>query len=155
MDDLMTSQPTRGLRFPNFEMLDARVASALKRIISNPYFGRRISVEEQKAPTQYRFHRGRQIAQMIYELVRVAGAHEAALDLTYLFSVSLQGDDIQDFDTGWKQDLLSADEIPKENVLESLYKMRLRESVQLQTAFAMYCMNKTWINVDRCQATRG
>ena len=36
---------------------------------------------------------------MIYEYSRVTGAHGAVLDLTDLFSVSLQGDDIQDFDT--------------------------------------------------------
>ena len=54
MDDLMASQSTRGHRFPNFEMLDANIATALKRIISNPYFKRRISLEEQKAQTRDR-----------------------------------------------------------------------------------------------------
>ena len=49
VDDLMTSQSLRGLGFPNFEMLDAKIASALKGIISNPYFRKRISVEEQKS----------------------------------------------------------------------------------------------------------
>ena len=42
--------------------------------------------------------RGRQIADMIYEHFRIAGAHEAVLDKTDLLSVSLQSDDIQDFD---------------------------------------------------------
>ena len=82
LDDLVTSQSTRGLRFPNFEMLDAKIASALKRIISNPYFKRRISVEERKARTQDRYLRGRQMAYMIYDHFRVTGAHGAALDLT-------------------------------------------------------------------------
>ena len=75
---------------------------------------------------------------MIYDHFRVSGAHDAALDLSALFTVSLQGDDIQDFDTRWDQALLSASEVPKENVLESLYKMKIRESVQLQTVLAMY-----------------
>ena len=52
---------------------------------------------------------------MIYELFRATGAHDAALDLSDLFNVSLQGDDTQDFDTRWDQGLLSASEIPKEN----------------------------------------
>ena len=99
VDDLMTSQSRRWLRFPNFEMLDAKIASALTRIMSNPYFQRRINVEEQEARTQNRFLRGRLIAYMIYEHFRVTGAYEAALDLTDLFSVSLQGLDTQDFDT--------------------------------------------------------
>ena len=38
MDDLMTSQSIGGYRFPNFEMLDAKLACALKKIIPNPYF---------------------------------------------------------------------------------------------------------------------
>ena len=36
---------------------------------------------------------------MSYERSRAAGAHETALDLSDLFTVSSQGDDIQDFDT--------------------------------------------------------
>ena len=66
---------------------------------------------------------------MIYEHFRATGAHEAALDLSDLFNVSLQGDDIQDFDTRWDQAPLSESEVPKENVLESLCKMRISESV--------------------------
>ena len=32
---------------PNFEVLDARIASALNRIIHNSHFKRRVSLEEQ------------------------------------------------------------------------------------------------------------
>ena len=118
-------------------MLDAKMASALKRIITQKYFRRRTNVEEQEAHQFNRFLRGRQIAYMIYEHFRAIGAHAAALDLSDLFNVSLQGDDIQDFDTRWDQALLSPSEAPKENVPESLYNMRIRESVQLQTVLAM------------------
>ena len=45
VDDLITSQSIGGFVFPNFEMLDAKIASALKRIISNQYF-RKSSDEE-------------------------------------------------------------------------------------------------------------
>ena len=34
---------------PDFELLDARIASALNRIIHNTQFKRRVSLEEQKA----------------------------------------------------------------------------------------------------------
>ena len=34
---------------PNFEVFDARIASALNKIIHNSHFKRRISLEEQKA----------------------------------------------------------------------------------------------------------
>ena len=59
---------------PNFEVLDARIASALNKIIHNSHFKRRISLEEQKAQKQDRFLRGRQIAYLIYEYFRVTGS---------------------------------------------------------------------------------
>ena len=62
VDDLLMSRSMKGLVFPNFEMLDAKIASALKRIISNQYCKRRISLEEQKAQTREGFLRGRQLA---------------------------------------------------------------------------------------------
>ena len=37
-----------GYRFPNFEMLDAKIASAMKKIITNPYVKKKVSLEEQK-----------------------------------------------------------------------------------------------------------
>ena len=77
---------------------------------------------------------------------RVAGAHEAVLGFTGLFSVSFQGDDIQDFDSSWDQALLSASEVTEDAILESLYKGRIRESDQLRTVLAMY---EQKINQDR------
>ena len=50
---------------PNFEVLDARIASALNKIIHNSHFKRGISLEERKAQKQDRFLRGRQIAYLI------------------------------------------------------------------------------------------
>ena len=35
---------------PDFEVLDARIASALNRIIHNSHFKRRVSLEERKSP---------------------------------------------------------------------------------------------------------
>ena len=74
--------------FPNFEIVDARIASALKKIIMNPYFRKKVSLEEQKSQMDDRFLRERQIAHMTYEYFRVSGAHEAVLDSTDLFSIS-------------------------------------------------------------------
>ena len=62
VDELRSSSSTRGISMPNFEVLDARIASALNKIIHNSHFKRRISLEEQKAQKQDRFLRGRQIA---------------------------------------------------------------------------------------------
>ena len=48
VDDLMSSSSTEGIQMPDFEVLDARIASALKRIIHNSHFKRIVSLEEQK-----------------------------------------------------------------------------------------------------------
>ena len=58
--DSKSSSSTRGIQMPNFEVLDARIASALNKIIHNCHFKRRISLEEQKAQKQDRFLRGGQ-----------------------------------------------------------------------------------------------
>ena len=68
--DLKSSSSIRGVSMPNFEALDARIASALNKIIHNSQFRRRISLEEQKAQKQDRFLRGRQIAYLIYDYFR-------------------------------------------------------------------------------------
>ena len=50
VDELRSSSSLRGISMPNFEVLDARIASALNRIIHNSRFKRRVSLEEQKSP---------------------------------------------------------------------------------------------------------
>ena len=50
VDDLKSSCSIRGLRTPDFEVLDARIASALKRIFHNTRFKEKVSLEEQKSP---------------------------------------------------------------------------------------------------------
>ena len=98
VDDLRSSSSFRGISMPNFEVLDARIASALNRIIHNSFFKRRISLEEQKAQKQDRFLRGRQIAYLIYEYFRVTGANDSVENYADLFTSALRNDDIQEFD---------------------------------------------------------
>ena len=70
---------------PHFEMLDARIASALNKIIENSYFKKQVSVEERMAQKEYRFLLGRQIACMIYEYFRVTGANDSVENYAGLF----------------------------------------------------------------------
>ena len=46
VDDLKSASSVRGIRMPDFEVLDARIASALNKIIHNSHFKRRVSLEE-------------------------------------------------------------------------------------------------------------
>ena len=98
VDELRSSSSFRGISISNFEVLDARIASALK-IIQNSQFKRRISLEEQKAQKEDRFLRGRQIAYLIYDKFRVTGTHDSAENYTDLFTIVLRNDDIQEFDS--------------------------------------------------------
>ena len=74
VDDLESSCSVRGIRMPDFEVLDVKIAPALNRIIHNTRFKRKVSLEEQKAQKEDRFLWGRQIAYLIYEFFRVIGA---------------------------------------------------------------------------------
>ena len=107
VDELRSSSSTRGISMPNFEVLDARIASTLNKIIHNSHFKRKISLEEQKAQKQDRFLRGRQIAQLIYDHFRVTGSHDSVENWTDLFTIVLRNDDIQEFDSKWDGKLLS------------------------------------------------
>ena len=48
VDDLKSSCSVRGSQMPNFEVLDAKIASALNRIIQNTQFKRKVSLEGKK-----------------------------------------------------------------------------------------------------------
>ena len=49
MDQRNGDRSVKGTNFPNFEMLDAKIASSLNKIIHNSYFKKKDSLEEQKA----------------------------------------------------------------------------------------------------------
>ena len=128
VDELRFSSSTRGISMPNFEVLDARIASALNKIIHNSHIKRRISLEEQQAQKQDRFVRGRQIAYLICDYFRVTGSHDSVENYADLFTIVLRNDDIQEFDSKSDGILLSMTKILPDDSLEGLYKSRIRES---------------------------
>ena len=132
VDELRSSSSIRSIPMPDFEVLDARIASALNKIIHNSHFKRKISLEEQKAQKQDRFLRGGQIAYLIYEQFRVTGTDSSVETYTDLFTVVLRNDNhSQEFDSKWDGNLLSMTKIPHDEILEGLYKLRIRESEKL------------------------
>ena len=52
--------------------------------------------------------------------------------------ISLRNDDIQEFDSKWDGILLSMTKIPPDDILEGLYKLRIRESEKLKTVLELY-----------------
>ena len=136
VDDLKSSCSIRGIRTPDCEALDAKIASALNRIIHNTRF----SLEEQKAPKKNVSFRGRQISYLIYEYFRVTGANDSVENYADLFTIAMRNDDIQEFDSKWDEILLSMTKIPSDDILEGLYKVRIRESEKPKTVLAVYNM---------------
>ena len=106
VDDLKSSCSLRGIRTPDFEVLDAKIASALNRIIHYTQFKKKVSLEEQKTQKEDRFFRGRQIAYLIYEYFWVTGANDSVENYADLLAIVLRNDDIQEFASKWDGILL-------------------------------------------------
>ena len=121
MEELKSSRSVAGKNFQTFEVLDAKIASALNKIIQNSHFKKKVSLEEQNAQAEDRFPRGRQIAFTIYDCFRVTCAHDAVLDYADLFSVTLRKNDVQEFGTRLDEILFSMTKIPSYDILESFY----------------------------------
>ena len=49
LGELKSPRSVYGKDFPIFEMLDAKIASALNKIIQNSHFKKKVSLEEQRA----------------------------------------------------------------------------------------------------------
>ena len=87
-DDMKSSRSIQGYtHFPKFEMLDARIASALSKIIQNSYFKKKVSLEEQKAQKEDRFLRARQIAYMINDYFRLTYSHSLIVMIMFRNSI--------------------------------------------------------------------
>ena len=74
----------------------------------------------------------------IYEQFRVTGTDSSVENYTDLFTIALRNDDIQEFDSKWDGILLSMTKIPPDDILEGLYKLRIRESEKLKTVLELY-----------------
>ena len=74
----------------------------------------------------------------VYEHFRVIGAIESVEDYADLFTIGLRKNDIQEFDSKWDGILLSMTKIPPVDILEGLYKSRIRESGKLKTVLEFF-----------------
>ena len=78
---------------------------------------------------QDHFLRGRQIACLIYDHFRVTGSHDSVENCAGLFAVVLRNDGVREFDSKWDGILLSMTKIPHDDILEGLYKLRIRDRI--------------------------
>ena len=137
LDEFKSSRSTAGKNFPNFRMLDARIASALNKIIQNSQFKKKVSLEEQKAQKEDRFQReGRSPSWSTTTFELLALMIQYWITLTCflsLFMTIIFRNSIQD---GTMFSCLCQRFPP----MISLYKLRIRESAQLKTVLELYDM---------------
>ena len=93
-----------------------------------------------KAQNEDRFLRGRQIAYLIYEYFRVTGANDSVENYADLLTIVFRKDDFQECDSKWDGIFLSMTKIPPDDILEGLYKLRIRESEKVKTVLELYNM---------------
>ena len=136
VDDLKSSCSVRGIRMPDFEVFDARIASALNKIFHNSHFRRRISLKEQKAQKEDRFLRARQIANTNTSLSLEPTILSRTMPTYSLlfFEMTIFRNSIR----SWTEFFLTMTEIPPDDILEGLYKLRIRESEKLKTVLELY-----------------
>ena len=75
---------------------------------------------------------------MIYDHFQVTGTDDSVENNTDLFTIVLRNDDIQEFDSKWDRILLPTTKIPHDDILEGLYRLRIRESEKLKTVLELY-----------------
>ena len=94
VDDLRSSCSVRGFQMPNFEVVDAKIASALNRIIQNTA-SRKRSVWSNKKPKKrtFSFVEDRSLT-LIYEYFRVTNANDSVENYADLFTTVRRNDDI-------------------------------------------------------------
>ena len=140
VDDLKSSCSVRGIQMPNFEVLDAKIASALNKIIHNTQFQRKVSLEDGKPQKRtVSFVEDRSLAwststsgslgAMI--LSKITPTCSLLLfEMTIFRNLVLSG---TEFYYQWRKSHLMIS-------LEGSYKLRIRESEKLKTVLELYIL---------------
>ena len=81
LDELTSSRSVAGKNFQNFEMLDARSASALNKIIQNSHFKKKVSLEEEGSPERGPVSTGKTLYQS-FSVQKLRESHETIQRLT-------------------------------------------------------------------------
>ena len=135
VDDLKSSCSVRGIQMPNFEVLDARIVSALNKIIHNSQFKRKVSLWRNKKPKK-RIAFSEEDRLLTWSTITFGSLEPMILSI--IMPTYLHYDDIQEFNSKWDGTLLSMTKIPPDDILEGLYKLRIRESEKLKAVLELY-----------------
>ena len=138
VDDQKSSCSVRGIRMPDFEVLDAKIASALNRVIHNTQFKRKVSLEEQKA--QKRTFSVVEDRSLTWS-TRTSGSLEPTILSSIMPTHSLLVFEMMTFRNSirnWTEFYYQWRKIPSDDILEGLYKLIIRESEKLKTVLELY-----------------
>ena len=110
LQELKSSRLVCGKNFPNFEVLDVKIASALKKIKQNSYFKKKVSLEEQKA--QKRGPVSTRKTDRFHDL-RLLSSHWCSWYRSWLrwFTISLRWCSGIRYETGWNSIIYDQDSI--------------------------------------------
>ena len=122
---------------PKFEVLDAKIASALNRIIHNSRFKKKGQSGGTKSPKTGPFPSRKTDRLLDLRVLPGHWANDSVENYADLFTLSLRNDDIQEFDSKWDGIPLSMTKIPSDDILEGLYKLRLRKFEKLKTVLVI------------------
>ena len=126
VDDLKSSRSIRGTLGPDFELFDAKIVSALNRIIHNTFFKRKVSLEEMKVHKEETVSRK---TDCVLDL-RVLPGHWSQWfcreSCEPIHSCSSKW--IQEFDSKWDGILLSMTKIPFDDIMTMVKKKYRTES---------------------------
>ena len=88
IDKIVTSRSIVAKKFPDFDVLDAMIASALKQLLSTQsIFRKRVSVEKQRILLEFPpilTKKNRWLTWFIYEYFRATGVPESMQGLAFL-----------------------------------------------------------------------
>ena len=139
LEELKSSRSVAGKNFPIFEMLDAKIAPDLNKIIQKlPLWEEGQSRGTERGPVSARktdrFHD-------LWLLSCHWCSWYSSFLITLISSLSLfMVIIIQKFFSRWDEVRLSMSKIPSDDILESPCKLRIRESVQLKIVLELYDM---------------
>ena len=120
----------------NFEVLDSKMASGLKKII-NGGFKRRVFIQEKAAQKDKRFLTERHIAWMVHEYFKVSDRDACVLDLNENLNVKLKNDSVQSFNSRWDETIIAMRKQPEE-ILENLCYRQHQQAKQVKQLPSLY-----------------
>lgn len=123
----------------DFETLGAKIATAMSEIIHGE-FARKIEVLKQKAAKLEipKMINGRQMAFLVYQHFRTSEVETQLLDINDLLAVELKGDNLMAFLNEWELTLEGLKIRYGDDILESLLRRQLENSISFATTLALY-----------------